>query len=386
MSDDTYGRERPARPLIAAVMVPDTTTASVPCKPRSAKSAQCSTRPTPYIETPITIEPGSATYCTSREAFLKNRFACAEESCSRRAVARSTGNITIVVPANAAASTPSRHVNSVFARRMNAISADRFLPRTIDDMLVSATTSAPMSATQCVITRGPLFAAILCESFEEKEHMARNDLNGKRVAILATDGVEQVELTEPRKALDDAGATTIVVSPKEGKIKAWQHDHWGDEIPVDRALERSATRRLRRAHAARRRDESRHLRMDKQAVQFVKAFFQAGKPVAAICHGPWLLVEADVVRNRNSHVVAVAADGHSKRRRRLGRTARSSPTWDWSRAGSPMTFRRSIERWSKSSPKESTRRAGSKSLARQRLTSTKEMIKGYGGRLTATKL
>jgi protease I len=129
--------------------------------------------------------------------------------------------------------------------------------------------------------------------------MARNDLNGKRVAILATDGVEQVELTEPRKALDDAGATTIVVSPKEGKIKAWQHDHWGDEIPVDRALSEANPADFDALMLPGGVMNPDHLRTDKQAVQFVKAFFQAGKPVAAICHGPWLLVEADVVRNRN---------------------------------------------------------------------------------------
>jgi protease I len=129
--------------------------------------------------------------------------------------------------------------------------------------------------------------------------MARNDLNGKRVAILATDGVEQVELTEPRKALDDAGATTIVVSPKEGKIKAWQHDHWGDEIPVDRALSEAKPDDFDALMLPGGVMNPDHLRMDKQAVQFVKSFFQASKPVAAICHGPWLLVEADVVRNRN---------------------------------------------------------------------------------------
>jgi protease I len=129
--------------------------------------------------------------------------------------------------------------------------------------------------------------------------MARNDLNGKRVAILATDGVEQVELTEPRKALDDAGATTIVVSPKEGKIKAWQHDHWGDEIPVDRALSEANPADFDALMLPGGVMNPDRLRTDKQAVQFVKAFFQAGKPVAAICHGPWLLVEADVVRNRN---------------------------------------------------------------------------------------
>jgi len=129
--------------------------------------------------------------------------------------------------------------------------------------------------------------------------MARNDLNGKRVAILATDGVEQVELTEPRKALDDAGATTIVVSPKEGKIKGWQHDHWGDEIPVDRALSEASPDDFDALMLPGGVMNPDHLRTNKQAVQFVKAFFQAGKPVAAICHGPWLLVEADAVRNRN---------------------------------------------------------------------------------------
>ena len=129
--------------------------------------------------------------------------------------------------------------------------------------------------------------------------MARNDLNGKRVAILATDGVEQAELTEPRKALDDAGATTIVVSPKEGKIKAWQHDRWGDEIPVDRALREAKPDDFDALMLPGGVMNPDRLRTDKQAVQFVKSFFQAGKPVAAICHGPWLLVEADVVRNRN---------------------------------------------------------------------------------------
>jgi protease I len=125
-----------------------------------------------------------------------------------------------------------------------------------------------------------------------------SNLSGKRVAILATDGVEQSELTEPRQALKDAGARPIVVSPKDGAIKAWQHDHWGDEIAVDM--------RLADAHAE---DfdalmlpggvmNPDRLRMDASAVQFVKDFVTAGKPVAAICHGPWLLVEAGVVKGR----------------------------------------------------------------------------------------
>lgn len=125
-----------------------------------------------------------------------------------------------------------------------------------------------------------------------------NNLSGKRVAILATDGVEQAELTEPRKALDQAGAKTMVVSPKSGKIKGWQHDHWGDEIPVDVSLDQASADTFDALMLPGGVMNPDHLRMNKKAVQFVKSFFEAGKPVAAICHGPWLLVEADVVRGR----------------------------------------------------------------------------------------
>lgn len=124
-------------------------------------------------------------------------------------------------------------------------------------------------------------------------------LNGKRVAILATDGVEQVELTEPRKALDEAGAKTTVVSPKAGTIKAWQHDHWGDELKVDQTLDQAKADDFDALMLPGGVMNPDHLRMDDRAVQFVKQIFQSGKPVAAICHGPWLLVEADVVRNRS---------------------------------------------------------------------------------------
>jgi protease I len=128
--------------------------------------------------------------------------------------------------------------------------------------------------------------------------MTDGKLKGKRVAILATDGVEQVELTEPRKALDAAGAKTTLVSPKSGKIKAWQHDHWGDELDVDLALDGANPDDFDALMLPGGVMNPDHLRMDKHAVDFVKQIFQAGKPVAAICHGPWLLVEAGVVRNR----------------------------------------------------------------------------------------
>src|SRR5438105_12082822 len=129
--------------------------------------------------------------------------------------------------------------------------------------------------------------------------MATNKLTGKRVAILATDGVEQVELTEPRKALDEAGAKTTLVSPKSGKIKGWQHDHWGEELKVDLALESANADTFDALLLPGGVMNPDQLRMNKQAVQFVRSFFDSGKPVAAICHAPWMLVEADVVSGRS---------------------------------------------------------------------------------------
>jgi protease I len=128
--------------------------------------------------------------------------------------------------------------------------------------------------------------------------MARTILAGKRVAILATDGVEQVELTEPRKALDEAGARTTLVSPKSDKIKAWQHDHWGDELSVDLPLSQARVDDYDALLLPGGVMNPDTLRMDPAAVQFVRSFFQHAKPVASICHGPWMLVEADVVHGR----------------------------------------------------------------------------------------
>ncbi len=123
-------------------------------------------------------------------------------------------------------------------------------------------------------------------------------LKNKRIAILATDGVEQVELIEPKKALEEAGAQTDVISPKDGKIKGWNHTDWGKEIPVDvnlKSADQNNYDALLLPGGVMNPDT---LRMDPSAVQFVKAFFDNGRPVAAICHGPWLLVEADVARGR----------------------------------------------------------------------------------------
>lgn len=127
---------------------------------------------------------------------------------------------------------------------------------------------------------------------------AQRQLQGKRVAILATDGVERVELTEPRKALDEAGARTVVVSPRTGSIKGWEHDHWGDAIVVDQTLEDVRADDFDALMLPGGVMNPDRLRTNERAVQFVRSFFEAGKPVAAICHAPWMLVEADVVVGR----------------------------------------------------------------------------------------
>jgi protease I len=123
-------------------------------------------------------------------------------------------------------------------------------------------------------------------------------LNGKRVAILATDGVEQVELEKPREALEKAGAETSVVSPAEGSVKAWQHDHWGEELAVDVPLSRASPNDFDALLIPGGVMSPDRLRMNDDAVNFVRSFFQQSKPVAAICHGPWMLVEANVVKGR----------------------------------------------------------------------------------------
>lgn len=128
--------------------------------------------------------------------------------------------------------------------------------------------------------------------------MAANSLSGKRVAILATDGVEQIELIEPRKALDEAGATTSVVSLKAGSIQGMNHDQPGEKIDVDTVLGSTSANDFDALLLPGGVANPDKLRTDESAVNFVRAFFEAGKPVAAICHGPWLLVEADVVQNR----------------------------------------------------------------------------------------
>ena len=122
--------------------------------------------------------------------------------------------------------------------------------------------------------------------------MADKQLQGLKVAILATDGVEQVELLKPREALREAGADTKVISPNSGKIKGWNHTEWGEQIQVDVELSSANPRDFDALLLPGGVQNPDKLRMEPKAVQFVKSFFEAGKPVAAICHAPWTILEA----------------------------------------------------------------------------------------------
>jgi protease I len=123
-------------------------------------------------------------------------------------------------------------------------------------------------------------------------------LNGKKVAILVEDGFEQIELTSPKEALEKAGAKTHIISPKRDKVKGWDHTQWGKELPVDVSLDQANANEYDALLLPGGVMNPDKLRINKQAVQFVRSFFDQGKPVAAICHAPWLLVEADVVNGR----------------------------------------------------------------------------------------
>ena len=123
-------------------------------------------------------------------------------------------------------------------------------------------------------------------------------ISGKKIAILATDGFEQSELLEPQRQLREAGATVHVVSPKSGQITGWDKTDWGQKVDVDVALESARAEDYHALVLPGGQINPDKLRLEEKAVAFVHAFVQAGKPVGAICHGPWLLVEADVVRGR----------------------------------------------------------------------------------------
>jgi protease I len=128
--------------------------------------------------------------------------------------------------------------------------------------------------------------------------MADQPLDGVKVAILVTDGFEEVEMTEPRKALDAAGASTVIVSPKDDKVRSWRFTEWGKDFPVDVKLDEAKPDHYDALLLPGGVINPDKLRMDSKAMAFAKSFFDAGKPVAAICHGPWTVIEVDAARGR----------------------------------------------------------------------------------------
>ena len=124
------------------------------------------------------------------------------------------------------------------------------------------------------------------------------NLQGKRVAILATNGFEQSELLEPKKNLEDAGATVTVLSLKTGEIKGWNHTDWGKSVKVDGLVKDAKPDQFDALVLPGGQMNPDVLRTDSSAVTFVRTFVDSGKTVAAICHAPWLLIESDVVRGK----------------------------------------------------------------------------------------
>jgi protease I len=169
------------------------------------------------------------------------------------------------------------------------------------------------------------------------------NLDGLKVAILITDGFEQVEMTEPRKALDAAGAETSIVSPKGERVRAWKFTEWGDEFPVDVPLDGARPEDFDALLLPGGVINPDTLRMRPAAVAFAKAFLDAGKPVATICHGPWTVIEAGAARGRGWRP-GRRSRPTSRTPARSGSNRRPWSTATSCRAASPTTSRPSTRR------------------------------------------
>jgi protease I len=128
--------------------------------------------------------------------------------------------------------------------------------------------------------------------------MANDRLKGLRVAVLVANGFEQVEMTAPRTALDDAGAHTSLVSPEQQRVRGWNHTEWGDEFAVDVPLDAARPDQFDALLLPGGVMNPDTLRMNPRAVALVKSFFDEHKPVAVICHGPWTIIEAGAANGR----------------------------------------------------------------------------------------
>ena len=206
------------------------------------------------------------------------------------------------------------------------------------------------------------------------------DLTGKRIAILATDGVEGIELTSPRDALEQAGATVELLAPQDGAIQLWDHAEKGGTLPVDRTVSEADPQQydgLVLPGGVRNAD---HLRIDAPSVRFVTALVRRGVPVGVICHGAWILIEARAVERPHAHLVPVAPDRPAERGRAAGSTRRCTTTTGWSRAGARTTSRRSTPGSSRSSPRACTRAGRPDTAARRSLCFARTRDAQAGGR------
>ena len=129
--------------------------------------------------------------------------------------------------------------------------------------------------------------------------MAQHDISGKKVAFLLTDGVEQIELTSPWEAVKDAGGQPVLVSPKQDTVQGFDGVDKGETFTVDLNVADAKAEEFDALVLPGGVVNADFLRVDKDAQKFARAFFEAHKPVASICHGPWLLIEADVVKGRD---------------------------------------------------------------------------------------
>lgn len=123
-------------------------------------------------------------------------------------------------------------------------------------------------------------------------------IKGLKVAILVADGFEQVEMTEPRKALNEAGAHTVLISSSKGKVKGWKSKEWGDEFPVEQELTNANPKEFDALLLPGGVMNPDKLRLKPEAIEFVKHFVKSEKPIAAICHGPWILINAEAVKGK----------------------------------------------------------------------------------------
>ena len=127
--------------------------------------------------------------------------------------------------------------------------------------------------------------------------MTKN-IAGKKVAIITENGFEEIELTSPKKVLESEGVTVHIISPQKDKVKGWDHDHWSIELPVDKQISRAHAEDYDMLIIPGGVINPDKMRTDKDCISFVQQFLEAGKPVAAICHGPQLLIETGMISQR----------------------------------------------------------------------------------------